>query len=301
MTFRRTWPLLTLPLAWLFIQAGGWGAEWLARLAGMHASAASGNWPDNILALFAWGLVAVVLWLWLRFYEHRAFDTLGFTGKGAGHFTAGLILGLVMTVVPVVAIVALGGYVVAGPGAWYDHLTPTWLLASLLTIAGTFIQAGAKEALFRGWIMHTLALRWGTGVAVLLNVVAFVYIHANHLMLSPESLLGVVNLALMAWLLSRLVMRDGSLWGAWGLHAGWTLMTGLGLGLNIIGEHLNVTPMLLAFGMGDEAPWWLSGGDFGPNGSIMMTLVVIGLLVWARPPRRTTRPVHDDDVDDFDS
>lgn len=298
LTFRRTWPLLTLPLAWLFIQAAGWSAEMLARLAGLHAAAVSGNWPDNIAALFAWGLVLVALWLWLRYFEHRALVTLGFIGKGGGRFIAGLLLGAVMTMVAVGAIVALGGYVVSGPGAWFDHLTPTWLFASVLTIAGTVVQAGAKEALFRGWMLQTVLVRWGTGLAILMNVFAFALFHALHFTPAPEALIGIVNLALMAWLLSLLTLRDGLLWGVCGVQAGWTLTTTWGLGLNGNGEHLNVTPLLLTFDQGEEAPWWLTGGAFGPNGSVAMTLVLGAVLLWALSRHKRKARVEHDEFDD---
>lgn len=299
MTYRRTWPLLTLPLAWLFIQAGGWSAEMLARLVGLHASAASGNWPDNIGALFAWGLVLLVLWLWLRYFEHRSLVTVGFFDRGGGRFAVGLLLGAVMTIVAVAGITATGAYVIAGPGAWFDHLTPTWLLAATLVILGSVVQAGAKEALFRGWMLQTVASRWGVGAAITLNVFAYALIHGLHFTPAPEAIVGILNLAGMAWLLSLLALRDGSLWGVCGIHTGWTLATGLGFGLNIDGEHLNVTPMLLAVTQGEGAPWWLTGGDFGLNGSMVMSLVIGAVLLWAlsRSRKARTHVVHDDDHD----
>ena len=271
----------------------------LARPIGLHASAASGNWPDNIVALFAWGVVVLALWLWLRYFERRSLVTVGFFERGGGRFAGGLILGLVMTIAAVAAIIATGAYVIAGPGAWYDHLTPTWLLAATLVILGSVLQAGAKEALFRGWMLQTVFSRWGGGGAIAFNVLAYALIHGLHFTPAPETIVGIVNLAGMAWLLSLLALRDGTLWGVCGLHAGWTLATGLGFGLNINGEHLNVTPMVLAVTQGEDAPWWLTGGDFGLNGSVLMTLMIGLVLLWAlsRGRKGKTRVVHDDDHD----
>ena len=292
---RRTWAWLTPVLVWLFIQFGGRISEFAAGLVGLHSSAASGRWQDNIVAFFSWGTVLLALGLWLRFWEGRQLSDIGFAGRPGPRFIAGLIGGLGMVMVVVAAGVLLGGYTITGPGAWFGHLTPTWLFAAVLTLAGGTLQAAAKEALFRGWLMQAFARSWGAGLAVAANVAAFAVIHGLHYAPSPQAMTGIVNLGLMSWLLGRVAVRDNSLWGVCGLHTAWNLTCNLGLGLNVNGEHLNVTPLLLAVSPQPDAPWWLTGADFGPNGSVLMTAVIAVVLLAGRRRTRARRRYDDDD------
>lgn len=292
---RRTWAWIAVPLAWLFVFAAAQGAGLLAGLVGLQASAASGRWQDNIAGLFAWGLVLLILWAWLKYREGRSLRSVGLPA-GWGRFGGGFALGVVMLVAVIVPGVLLGGFQIYHLGAWYDHLTPTWLLASSLVLAGTVVQTTAMEALYRGWLMQTVAARWGARLAILASVATFVYIEAGDVPRGPQVVLGAVNLALFAWLLSSLAVRENAVWGAAGLHAAWVLVMGLGLGLNVDGSHLNVTPMLLAAAPQDEAPWWLSGGDFGPDGDVLVTAVLGAVLLSRR--RSAARRAHDYDDDE---
>ncbi len=293
---RRTWAWAAVPLAWLCVFVAARGAGLLFGLAGLQPSGASGRWQDNIAGLFAWGVVLLILWAWLRWREGRSLRDIGLPSRW-GRFGGGLALGLVMAVAAMAAGVMLGGFEIVHPGAWYDHLTPLWFLASTLTIAGTVMQAAAMEGLYRGWLMQAVARRWGVGLAIAANAVTSAYIAAGDVTRGPEVVVGAVNLALLAWLLSSLALRDGVLWGACGLHAGWNLALGLGFGLNLDGNHLNVTPMLLAMLPQLDAPWWLTGGDFGPDGSLVVT-AVIGLGLLSRLMGRKTRRRRDDDDDE---
>ena len=296
---RRTWAWLAVPLAWLFVFLAAQAAGFLGGLIGLQPSGASGRWQDNIAGLFAWGLVLLILWAWLRWREGRPLRGLGLPARW-GRFGISLLLGVVAVAMVVAAGVALGGFEIVHPGAWYDHLTPLWFLASSLTIVGTALQAVTMEALYRGWLTQTVARRWGMGLAILANAVTFTYIEAGDVTRGPEAMAGAVNLMLMAWLLSSMALRSGALWGACGLHAGWNLAMGLGFGLNIDGNHLNVTPMLLAVLPGLDAPWWLTGGDFGPDGSLLVT-VALGVVLLVRSvgrKRRRRRDYDDDEVTD---
>lgn len=295
---RRTWAWAAVPLAWLFIYAAARVAGLAAGLVGLQASGASGRWQDNIAALFAWGLVLLILWAWLRWREGRSLRSIGLP-RGWKRFGGGFVLGVVLVVIVVAAAIGLGGYDINGLGAWYDHLTPTWLFASTLVLIGTVLQASVMEALFRGWLMQTIAAQWGARLAVLASVLLFAWVQAGDVMRAPEAMLGAVNLSLLAWLLAQIAMRDNALWAACGLNAAWRLVTGLGLGLNIDGYHLNVTPMVVAIGGNPEAPWWLTGGDFGPDGSVLMTVVLCAVLLLRLRDGRKRRRERDDDDDDF--
>jgi membrane protease YdiL (CAAX protease family) len=198
--------------------------------------------------------------------------------------------------------VLVGAYQIDGPGAWTGHFTMTWVIATILSFIGTAIQATATEAMYRGWMLDTVAAQWGRGIAVAFNVLAALVIQAGlNALSSPEAMISGLNLGLMSAALSLLSLRSGSLWTAAGLHTGWNLAMGWALGLNIDGGHLSVTPGVMALSTNGDAPSWLSGGGIGPDGSILFTLAALVLLLsrvrfsggGGRP--ETPRPSRDDD------
>lgn len=296
---RPTWALLTLPLTWLFIFHGNGLADRIAMLFGQHASAANPVWQHNIWAQFGSAVILGLFWLWLRFWEKRTLADIGLYRPPLwGRFWRGFGLGFIFVAVVVAAGIAIGVLTIAGPGAWYGHLTPIWLLATPLAFVGTTIQASTNEILFRGWITDAFASRWSGWIAVAVSVVFFTYMQGVDPAWSPEATVCVVNIALWAWFLSLCALEDGMLWGVCGVHSAWTLTMGLGFGLNIDGRHLNFTPALLNVVTTDGAPNWLSGGGFGPDGSLLMTVVAGGALLWKwRNGRRARRAIEDYDYD----
>lgn len=295
---RRTWAFLTIPLVWLFIYAGVWVSGKIARVFGLYVSAASGRWQDNLTALFASGPVLLLLWLWLRLFERRPLSSVGLGSWQGKRFGMGFLSGVLVVVLAVVQIGLIAQYEITGLGAWYDHLTPTWLFASLLAIIGTILQATVTEALFRGWMLQNTAGRWGGVLAVVFNIAACLLIQGGPGALrSPETMLGVTNIAILSAYMCLRAMRDQSLWGICGFHAAWNLTMGWGLGLTVDGGRLNITPALLKIEAPVEDIWLWSGGDFGPNASIIMTgmaMVLVGTcLTGKRRGPKQAAPVRE--------
>ncbi len=300
---RRTWAPLTIPLVWLFVYAGVWVSGQIAQPLGFMVTMGNGRWTDNIAALFASLPVVGCLWLWLRFYERGSLVGLGLYGRGGRLFARGAGIGVLLVFAVAAAGVLAGAYQIDGLGAWTGHFTSTWVLATILSFVGTTIQATATEAMYRGWMLDTVAARWGQRIAIVFNVAAALVIQAGmNALSSPEAFISGINLGLMSAILSLVSVRSGSLWTAAGLHTGWNLAMGWALGLNIDGGHLSVTPGVLALSTNGDAPAWLSGGGIGPDGSVLFTLGAVVLLitqVWPRGEGAGLAKVrhygHDDD------
>lgn len=305
---RRTWAPLTIPLVWLFVYAGVWLSGQIAQPLGFAVTMGNGRWTDNIAALFASLPVLACLWLWLRFYERGSLRSLGLYGRGGRLFARGAVIGTLIVFAVAAAGVLVGAYQIDGLGAWTGHFTMTWVIATVLSFIGTAIQATATEAMYRGWMLHTVASQWGQRIAVLFNVMAALLIQAGlNALSSPEAFLSGLNLGLMSAALSLMSIRSGSLWTAAGLHTGWNLAMGWALGLNIDGGHLSVTPGVLALSTNGDMPAWLSGGGIGPDGSILFTLGVLVLLLTqvrmpgggrALPKAHPYHHDHDDEIID---
>src|SRR5207248_6836454 len=98
-----------------------------------------------------------------------------------------------------------------------------------------------------------------------------------HLGNQNATLLGVVNT--MAWgvLLGYAYVRTGALWLPIGLHFGWNFTLPL-FGVNLSGFTMKLKSHEMEW---SESSIW-SGGDYGPEGRILTTIVlaVMALFLW---------------------
>lgn len=137
-----------------------------------------------------------------------------------------------------------------------------------------FLPAAIHEELvFRGYPFQKL-VRVNRTLAVVFVALLFAGLHANN---SSVTLIGLMNIFLGGVLLGVAYLRYGRLWFPIGLHFAWNLMTGPILGHEVSGYQGEDT----VFTESGQGPWWLSGGEFGLEGSVVMTVVellAIGLL-----------------------
>lgn len=127
----------------------------------------------------------------------------------------------------------------------------------------------------RRWLLAGLA-------ANAVQAVLFAVLHTGNPFVTP---LALVNIGLAGAVIGWLFWSGGGLAGAWAFHALWNW--GLSaLGLPVSGMALG-TP-LVATGFTGAGRALLSGGAFGPEGSVVTTLALAGLLAWlvARSARR---------------
>ena len=139
-------------------------------------------------------------------------------------------------------------------------------------IAAVFLPAAIHEELvFRGYPFQKLA-RVNRTFAVVFVALLFAGLHANN---SSVTLLSLANIFLGGVLLGVAFLRYGRLWFPIGLHLAWNLMTGPILGHEVSG-YQGYETLLTESGQG---PWWLSGGEFGIEGSVVMTVVELLAIV----------------------
>lgn len=130
-----------------------------------------------------------------------------------------------------------------------------------------------EEIVFRGYPFQKL-VRINRAFAVIFVALLFAALHANN---SSVTLIGLLNIFLGGVLLGLAYLRYGRLWFPIGLHFAWNLMTGPILGHEVSGYQADDT----VFTESGQGPWWLSGGEFGLEGSVVMTVVellAIGVL-----------------------
>lgn len=228
---------------------------------------------EAVIAVAATAAVLVVN----RFIDRQAVGSLGLNPAGAPQrFAGGAILGAAIILAAVGVLMALG---VARRLPLSQAPMMTLGLASVATLINAFTQ----EILFQGHLLPSLLRRTTPVVALLASGVVFVLIHGPAAFMDP---IPGMNIFLAAILLGAARLRTGSLWLGLGIHFGWNFVEGPLLGLLVSGHELKGWKVLELIG-----PTYLSGGTYGPEGSLLatvMTLVGIG-VVWRLGPTDAAR------------
>jgi membrane protease YdiL (CAAX protease family) len=143
-------------------------------------------------------------------------------------------------------------------------------------LIGVFVPAVLhEELLFRGYAFQKL-LRANRPVAYLFVSFLFAALHAGNI---AVTFLGLINVFLGGILLSVAYELYSRLWMPIGLHLAWNLMSGPILGHEVSGYTGEAT----VFVERGSGVWWLTGGNFGIEGSVWMTLIELaGIAVLAR-------------------
>ena len=154
-----------------------------------------------------------------------------------------------------------------------------WLAGGGQALLLLAVPAAAEEALLRGYPLQALAEAWGPGWALAVTSGVFGVIHLGNPEVTP---LGTLNVALAGLFLGVVYLRTTSLWWATGVHLGWNWAHGYLADVPVSGLDLWDAPFYEGLARG---PVWLGGGDFGPEGSVVATFVVVGAtcLCWRAP------------------
>jgi hypothetical protein len=149
-----------------------------------------------------------------------------------------------------------------------------------IELFAVFLPAAVhEELLFRGYGFQKLH-RANRLLALLFVALVFAWLHTGNESVTP---LGLANIFLGGILLGLAYERYRRLWFPIGLHLAWNVMSGPILGHEVSGYEALHT-VLAERGTGPEL---FTGGEFGIEGSIWMTLVEVAAIasLWRRRSR----------------
>jgi hypothetical protein len=148
------------------------------------------------------------------------------------------------------------------------HVQPDDLFIALVLM---MMVALGEEMVFRGYILRNLLQSMNKWVALVISALLFVMAHAGN---PGMTAVAVINLLLGGLLLGINYIYTRNLWYALFFHLGWNYFQGPVLGYEVSGISLQsvLEPEL-------KGPSWLTGGQFGFEGSIAATIVFIPALV----------------------
>lgn len=140
-----------------------------------------------------------------------------------------------------------------------------WLILMLLV-------AVCEEVLFRGYIQRNLQHSLPRWLALVITSALFSLMHAGN---PGQHWLTLPGIFIGGLLLGINYLYTGNLWFGIGLHFGWNALLGPVLGLQVSG----IKPAAFIHTQ-LKGPAWLTGGNFGPEGSVVYMALSLGLLTW---------------------
>jgi membrane protease YdiL (CAAX protease family) len=222
-------------------------------------------------------------WMSLRIFEARHLTDVGLwwnhasprnlligVAGGAGAATAVLLLPLVFRAA---------------------HMVPTDDRAPADSIAflAVMLAAGVlgEELLFRGYAFQVLLASIGPFATIVPMGILFALLHSSN---PNASALGLVNTGAFGIAFGYAYLRSRDLWLPIGLHVGWNFTLPL-FGVNLSGLRMKVTGYEMSWSAGEV---W-SGGDYGPEASILASVAVVALVLylWKAPICRQVSPIVD--------
>lgn len=261
-------------LAPLFLGFGFLMQGLLGTLAGMTLA-------NLLAALFA-------NYLALKIYREMNITAIGLQSNraSADNFALGLIGGAGAACLILATPLLLG----------LTHIVPTsgerpTIWAAVFLAVCLFIGSSGEEILFRGFGFQTLIGAFGAAPAIAISAILFGMLHMGNPGATP---LGIVNTVGFGAVFGYAFLRSRDLWLPIGLHFGWNFTLPL-FGVKVSGLTMNVTGYEMSWTAG--ALW--SGGDYGPEASILASAVLLLLFVyvWRIPARRQPSPLTDPPVE----
>lgn len=147
------------------------------------------------------------------------------------------------------------------------------VIASPLMLA--FSVALLEEILLRGILFRMLQQSLGSWIAMLASAAVFGLAHLSN---DEATLMGAASAFLAGLMFAAAYLLTGTLWTSIGLHIGWNFFQG---GIFSVAVSGHASKGLLQGRL--LGPDWLSGGNYGAEGSLVALLVmaaVIAAMVW---------------------
>ena len=219
--------------------------------------------------LFSFVFILLLFIFWVKFIEKNPLSTLGFIKKNwLKYLGLGILLSFLQ--MGVIALV----YQLGGIGSFeLNELS----LEPILFILGLFpfwlLQGGTEEVATRGWLLTRIAARTNLPLAIAISSSLFGILHLGN---AGVTFLSVLNIILDGVLAGLLFIYTDSIWLVVAQHGTWNYVQGNLLGFQVSGTGADAS--IFSFTMG-SGPDWLTGGEFGAEGSIITTLVLLVSVV----------------------
>lgn len=187
------------------------------------------------------------------------------SGK-SGEFAIGAALGWAGITVCALLIAIFGGMVVVFYIGWRQFALIPLDLAILL------IGALAQEVAFRGYPFQRLIEATNPLIATLILSALYALVLVANPGSSPASFIVAM---IAGWVFSIAWLRTRALWVGWGIHFAWNAGMAVLFGLPLSGIT-RFSPVISSTALGSA---WLTGYEYGPDGSALAIIIMFGLII----------------------
>ena len=215
-------------------------------------------------------IMALLVFLWVKFREKRAFSSLGFFKEGwLKELGRGFLIGAVQFSLVVVLLL------VTGTGSLkFGQVNLQSLIFVLAIIPFWILQGGTEELVTRGWLFPAVSAKSNIFIGILISSALF---GALHLFNPGVTVLSIVNIILDGIFACFLMLKYDNMWVLAGMHGAWNFVQGNVYGIQVSGQGANASVFNYTSQTSID---WLSGGAFGAEGSIFASIVLIGCIVY---------------------
>jgi len=226
------------------------------------------------IGAFAGSITIAIVFLFWVFVDAKNISAIRFplSAKALPLFAKGVAVAAVLLSAFFAVALFLGALQVEGFKA--ARVGQNLIYLTLFYILILFISATAEEFLFRLYIFRNLAEREKPLLAIALSSVLFSLVHIGNEHFAEVAVPATINIFLVGVLLCFLYLKGLSLWVPVGFHFAWNFMLGFVISVPVSGIRfrglLEVRP-----GPGGD---FLLGGNFGPEGSWLMSVFLAGTI-----------------------
>jgi len=222
----------------------------------------------NIVSLFATVTTIIATLIYCCKIEKRRLFTLGFVKKGAvTEYLSGLLIGLIL-------FSAAYGIIILSGEAEFIGLNNEMSVGIIIAFfLGFMIQGASEEILLRSYFFVSGAANSNVVISVFVSSALFAMMHYSN---PGISIMAIVNLFLFGVFAALYFLRRGSIWGICAIHSVWNFAQGNIFGCKVSGMEMGNSIFLT---VENGSTLW-SGGAFGPEGGIGVTIVLsIGIMI----------------------
>jgi membrane protease YdiL (CAAX protease family) len=208
-----------------------------------------------------------------RYLDRKSFVSFGFANVRSGSLDMlfGFALSGVMAGLVLWLMVGLG-YVTNVQFQWAGSSSALLLLVALLP---NLLIGYWEELVFRGYLLQNLRDGLGLKIAVVVSCVLYGLVHSAN---PSATALSTAIIVIFGFLRIYGYLATGLLWLSIGMHTGWNYFQSTVFGFAASGHAEKET----LFTHEASAADWLSGGAFGPEGSVLIVPVLLLALLAMR-------------------
>jgi membrane protease YdiL (CAAX protease family) len=222
--------------------------------------------PANITVSF-FGFMGMlgVTWLYRKFIDKKPFKSLGFDFSNyRNDFITGIFAGFGLIASGFVILILMGKLSIR-------DVSFNWLLIVGYILLFS-IAAFNEEIMIRGYILSNLFESMNKYVALIISSLLFAVMHLAN---ANITYLSVINIFLAGILLGIYYVHKQNLWLPISLHFSWNFFQGSVFGFEVSGVDVNGV-----INQEIQGSNLITGGQFGFEGSILATFLMLVAIVW---------------------